>query len=1152
MSNIFKIYYNIHNTNKFIYIFCKTFLEINALTLEELRNKFSDNIENEIFQEIFDTEDLKSLKEDSIPIFVDDNIYFDDTIEDIKLKLLKNLENITFEELYFYSIENKNIDINLLYNDLSFKDKIPYERLINFLQNIDVNTLNSDTIDKIKRIDKSNDYNYGTLIDLNLNNKEIKFKTQIGQGFSKKIIDNFFPNNPFDFIINDNLYFTSSIVTSNKSLLFDFTNDNKLYFCLFEDVYNFLNDKNNLDILKFYFPFLNKLEINNIERLNQEKQKLLEITRENIKNIKNISELTNYFYSNSLKDLKYNYFGITNIEFSILPKVDIKIPIETLFKLVNSSEKIPLIKYNPGKKLEKLYRLYSNKVASNNRKVPFLSKATIFKVIKNIGKSKTLSFYIYNDFPLIVEIDQYNYINVKIDFNETKDLIFINEYIKSNLNVLLNTINQTLKQYGYFIDIFENLLSSNILIKNINYLSNVTIEKAINVENYKNCITYFFNILKPNIERTLELRYKRVSNYDELSSIDAFIVELFNNGISQSNIINEIMNNFKLTKEKAENKLSDLVNTLSLQLTGSLNENKKLKIKNNPGIPIYITKQKYENNIIIKIENIENIHYLNSIQVFIDTLIKITQNSNESDKKYLKELCKTKFELESVEEIEQNIESINEIIDEIKVDGLIDNEDDSEDILLNALLEEDDDDEFEGGNDSSDGSINIGSEISLGSKLSLEEPLESEEEKKDSGSIELGDEISLDSNEQESSKEPSQEEIEQQVEEEPDKSPSEEEVEPQVEKQESSKEPSQEEIEQQVEEEPDKSPSEEEVEPQVEKQESSKEPSQEEIEQQVKEEQVKQPSQEEELEPQESSKEPSQEEIEQQVEEEPDKSPSEEEVEPQVEKQESSKEPSQEEIEQQVEEEQVKQPSQEEELEPQVEEEQVKSQSEKDDTLKIKPKIKSSSKFIEEKSVNKDITNMSLNNPNPISKRLEEYDPKLFKIDISKEYKAYSRICPSNVRRQPVILTNEEKEYIDKYHKGSYEESIKYGSDPNNQHWFICPRYWSLKDNVSLTQEQVDSGKYGKLIPKDAKKVPPGANIYEFTDDKYHTDKSGKYVQHYPGFVKEDSKHPYNLCIPCCFKNWNTPAQQSRRKQCLINEEEEKIKIKKKDKQASR
>ena len=34
MSNIFKIYYNFNNANKFIYIFCKTFLEINSLSLD--------------------------------------------------------------------------------------------------------------------------------------------------------------------------------------------------------------------------------------------------------------------------------------------------------------------------------------------------------------------------------------------------------------------------------------------------------------------------------------------------------------------------------------------------------------------------------------------------------------------------------------------------------------------------------------------------------------------------------------------------------------------------------------------------------------------------------------------------------------------------------------------------------------------------------------------------------------------------------------------------------------------------------------------------------------------------------------------------------------------------------------------------------------
>ena len=64
------------------------------------------------------------------------------------------------------------------------------------------------------------------------------------------------------------------------------------------------------------------------------------------------------------------------------------------------------------------------------------------------------------------------------------------------------------------------------MIKSINYTSNVEINKNINLDNYKNCITYFFNIIKSNLDKKIELKYKRVSNYDELSSIDAFIIEL--------------------------------------------------------------------------------------------------------------------------------------------------------------------------------------------------------------------------------------------------------------------------------------------------------------------------------------------------------------------------------------------------------------------------------------------------------------------------------------------------------------------------------------------------------------------------------------------------------------------------------------------------
>ena len=86
-------------------------------------------------------------------------------------------------------------------------------------------------------------------------------------------------------------------------------------------------------------------------------------------------------------------------------------------------------------------------------------------------------------------------------------------------------------------------------------------------------------------------------------------------------------------------------------------------------------------------------------------------------------------------------------------------------------------------------------------------------------------------------------------------------------------------------------------------------------------------------------------------------------------------------------------------------------------------------------------------------------------------------------KRQPVILTKEEKE-IDKEHPGSYQHSVKYGSVPNNPHYYICPRYWCLKNNTSLTEE-VNSGVCGgrDAIIEKAKKVL--RHIYEFDIETY-------------------------------------------------------------------
>jgi hypothetical protein len=178
---------------------------------------------------------------------------------------------------------------------------------------------------------------------------------------------------------------------------------------------------------------------------------------------------------------------------------------------------------------------------------------------------------------------------------------------------------------------------------------------------------------------------------------------------------------------------------------------------------------------------------------------------------------------------------------------------------------------------------------------------------------------------------------------------------------------------------------------------------------------------------------------------------------------------------------------------------------------------------------------------NIFTKRLKEREPSLILTQKQGKYKAYSRACPSNVSRQPVILTDEEKQKIDDEHPGSYTNAFKYGTDKNNPYWYICPRYWCLKTNNPMTEDEVNRGECGgKIIPDNSKPPPPNHFIYEFTDEKYHKDENGKYVYHSPGFLPEDS-HP-DFCLPCCMSRWsaysnkNPSTQQTRRNQCGLTD----------------
>ena len=99
---------------------------------------------------------------------------------------------------------------------------------------------------------------------------------------------------------------------------------------------------------------------------------------------------------------------------------------------------------------------------------------------------------------------------------------------------------------------------------------------------------------------------------------------------------------------------------------------------------------------------------------------------------------------------------------------------------------------------------------------------------------------------------------------------------------------------------------------------------------------------------------------------------------------------------------------------------------------------------------------------------MREKEPRLFLKKDQPGYKSYTRSCPFQYRRQPVLITDEEKSYIDRRDNESgvksYDEFIRYGSGEKKYN-YICPRFWCVRDENgkgrSLSLKQINDGECG-------------------------------------------------------------------------------------------
>ena len=1111
---------------------------------DNLNDLFDDDPTNKAFVNVFNTNELEYIAKHKVEvIFINQSIHIDDSIGVIKLKIFEALsKKVSMSELYLYCLKYEKLNPITVYQNLTQNDKLPLTKIR--IDQLLLNLYDNDGFIMDFNLKDKTQYTFDDILQLDLNEKTYLVGKPLGQKF---VFSNEYPfiANPFLVTDYDTLLENSRKETSTLSsnLLLE-TGDifrNNIYLCLAKDVFE-MSNINNVSTeytSKIYFPFLYQDQIEDLEELDTNRNKLIVSTTEKLtpdteRSFNNINMFYEIYHMKEPSELFSQNMKQTGIKFfklSVYPDFKIKIPIDVIFKLIHATQEFPLIKYNPETRQENIYRLFAPELTADGRKIPYLQKAIIFKLMRLIGKTRSVAVYTniqYNNHTLFMacEFEDTGVITIyplsdfdnPILLSESNNRFEnIDEIIRLTANPLIEQIKPFFEQSGLVIPFFESIENVNVEIRDMKYQTVYNISKPIDINKLGGCISSVFTIETSNFKKGIRMRYKRVSNFNKRDSQEAFIIEKIDQGYKLDEIIEQVTKQFDdLDEEYALDLISKIRS--ELEVIRGANKRRALMIKINPGFQTLMNIDLITSNLTVDVSGINDINYLKTIPIYIDSVIRITQDINSCgiDKSKINSFCSG----EEVDDIEfgkitaQSEQSLDEnqvpvIQDESPVYSAEQGE--YMDDLLDMLGIDEDENELsdlEGGGESDSEEVSsksVSSEVL--SKSSSQEKEETKEETKEESKekdeleekepedIVFDDDIDFGSIEDISSNTLEKDEVNNEVDDE--------DLEPEsVELSESSDKTK-------------KSEKDEDLEPKLEEKS---------VELSESSDKTKKSEKDEDLEPELNEKS-----VELSESSDKTKKSEDEDLEPDLEDA----------IKASLERALEKDPSSSESI-PMPEKYEPKKvieekEKEKDKKIASQNKIKAVGEKLE--NTVRDITGMKLQYPNPFSSRLEERMPELFVKSKNDKFDLYTRMCPFSLsdRRQPVILTKEERDKIVEEHPGEIDEDadfIEYGTDPKDsskKFYYTCPRYWCLLTDTMVTEQDILDGKCGPkvdkvedaVIPRENTTVPKGKYVYQFY---------GENERKYPGFHKKTT--PSGLCLPCCYANWSTPAMKNRRNIC--------------------
>ncbi len=526
-------------------------------------------------------------------------IYLDDTIDHVKSKLSALFPFKNLDEMYLFAREKRTLDPYECYKALSAQNTklVTYDAFATFcLNHAFPLPVQKDSYD---------------LSDFLALPTDTTCDVPIGVTHSPFVVNPF--QNRFDSQEDSG--------TCSKSLWLSIEQET-VYVCFAREVYAYSTDQG-LEISKVfnvYYPYLFKEDRLHPDRF--------------------IMKAPNYTEYNNLMEFQHSIYkpnmilnhGIVSLYFVMYTLQPFSFPLDIFFKLYQSSPDCPYIKLHGTRSNENVYRFYCDQMSENGYPIPRMRKKAILKHAHEIHKNSISYVFPDKDIPVSLQLDKKGHLYVRLDQIPFLSVEAVEPYLQKILQGFMERLFEYFDPSHKIFTPFEHLHQSNVALLDMKYRCQYKKEGKLNIKKYLSCFSPLFNFM--NEKEIITLRYKRVSNYNESQSKDAYLIEAFNQNITMEEIIHVFSANFMKHDEKAA---TEYVHQFFSTMEIEEKQNNLKRVKINPGFLVEIEKREH---LEATVHSIDHIGYIPFVKLYLTNLVLVSQGiiSDEGRCKKIKEI----------------------------------------------------------------------------------------------------------------------------------------------------------------------------------------------------------------------------------------------------------------------------------------------------------------------------------------------------------------------------------------------------------------------------------------------------------------------------------------------------------------------------------